>query len=207
MKYQQPIGGAANDPYVDGNPGAGIAGSPVPAKAIEHPQRELAYVITQAGITPNEAVLTQVHAAILALIAANAPTTPDATTAVKGKVMLADNTTALAGSDTTKAVTSAGLASSKNLAANGYMKLPGGLVIQWGTANTTSGSVAVTWPIAFTTFYAAAGIDIANAASGAATNLLAIDVGASATGATFWAITQAAAAVSSPFYYIAIGKI
>jgi hypothetical protein len=42
----------------------------------------------------------------------------------------------------------------KSLGANGYQKLPGGLIIQWGTVNVTTvsgtgGSTTVTFPIAF----------------------------------------------------------
>ena len=64
MKYTPPIGGAANDPYVDANPATGVEGSPVPAAAIEHPQREIANVITAAGLTPDVGDLTQLYQAI-----------------------------------------------------------------------------------------------------------------------------------------------
>lgn len=37
----------------------------------------------------------------------------------------------------------------QSLLANGYQKLPGGLILQWGTNATSGGSVAVTFPIAF----------------------------------------------------------
>ena len=38
----------------------------------------------------------------------------------------------------------------RNLTTNGYQKLPGGLIIQWGYVNTTAGTVKETiWPIAF----------------------------------------------------------
>lgn len=70
MKYVPPIGGDADAPYVDGNPTAGIKGSPVAAAAIEHPQREILAVITEAGLTPNEEYLGQLRDAIEALIAA-----------------------------------------------------------------------------------------------------------------------------------------
>ncbi|WP_069880904.1 hypothetical protein [Bosea sp. BIWAKO-01] len=60
MLYQPPTGGAANDPYVGANPGAGIVGSKVPPKAIEHHQRELIALITKSNRTPSESVLTQV---------------------------------------------------------------------------------------------------------------------------------------------------
>lgn len=45
MKYNPPFGGAANDPYVDGNVASGIKGSRVPGAALEAPQREIAHVI------------------------------------------------------------------------------------------------------------------------------------------------------------------
>jgi hypothetical protein len=42
-----------------------------------------------------------------------------------------------------------------SLAANGYAKLPGGLIVQWGTVTVTpgtaTGNVSVTYPIAFPT--------------------------------------------------------
>lgn len=73
MLYNPPIGGAVNDPYVDANPGLGIDGSPVPAAAIEYPQRELLAVIQAAGLTPSNATLNQL---LLALRAAGVFTTP-----------------------------------------------------------------------------------------------------------------------------------
>lgn len=36
-------------------------------------------------------------------------------------------------------------------AANGYQKLPSGVIIQWGSQSTATGGTAVTWPIAFPT--------------------------------------------------------
>lgn len=68
MKYTQPIGGAANDPYVDANPATGVEGSPVPAAAIEDPQREIVDVITYAQMVPDENNLTQLRQAILKMI-------------------------------------------------------------------------------------------------------------------------------------------
>lgn len=64
MLYQPPTGGAANDPYVGANPGLGIQGSRVPPKAVEHHQRELVALISAAGLTPTESVLTQVAQAV-----------------------------------------------------------------------------------------------------------------------------------------------
>jgi len=59
MEYQEPIGAEEDASYIDANPAAGIEGSPVPAAAIEHPMREIVEVITQAGLTPDAADLTQ----------------------------------------------------------------------------------------------------------------------------------------------------
>lgn len=75
---------------------------------------------------------------------------PAASATASGVVELATNTEALAGSDTVRAVTSAGLASSKSLGTNGYMKLPGGLILQWGT-HTGGGAATITYPTAFPT--------------------------------------------------------
>ena len=67
MKYAPPIGAAENAPYIDGNPAAGIEGSPVPAAAIEHPMREVVNLITAAGLTPDVGNLNQLEAAVRAL--------------------------------------------------------------------------------------------------------------------------------------------
>ena len=55
----------------------------------------------------------------------------------------------------------------RNLSVNGYQKLPGGLVLQWGTAivgtSTTAASLNITLPIAFPTaglFSIASGTDV-----------------------------------------------
>lgn len=38
----------------------------------------------------------------------------------------------------------------KSLAASGYQKLPGGLILQWGSASTTAGGIATfTYPVTF----------------------------------------------------------
>jgi hypothetical protein len=77
-----------------------------------------------------------------------------ATTTATGVVELADNTEALAGTDTTRAITSAGLASGLLAGASGYFKFPGGLLVQWGSGSINgdiSGAttINVTYPIAF----------------------------------------------------------
>lgn len=71
MKYVPPVGGAPGDPYVDGDPGTGVDGSPVPAAAIEHPMREIEAVIVAAGLTPSASNLAQLLAALPGALAAS----------------------------------------------------------------------------------------------------------------------------------------
>ena len=169
MEYVPPINGNIADPdrpYVDANPGASIEGSIPPAAAVEHPMREILNVIVSAGITPDDADLAQLYQAIVALIAAAGA--PDASETVKGVVELATAAEAIAGTDTTRAVTSAGLASVKSLATNGYMKFPGGLILQWGVSTQTiaaQGTFSVTLPITFPTAGLSAGGNLLNTAN------------------------------------------
>jgi hypothetical protein len=66
MKYTQPFGVVdPNASYVNGNPATGTAGSIPPAAALEAAQREIVNCITQAGLTPDPANLTQLWQAIL----------------------------------------------------------------------------------------------------------------------------------------------
>lgn len=44
---------------------------------------------------------------------------------------------------------SAFLGTNQSPAANGYQKLPGGLILQWGFRTAAAGSVAVSFPLAF----------------------------------------------------------
>ena len=68
MKYNQPIGAAEGAAYVDAIPETGVEGSPVPAAAIEHPQREIEAVISGAGLVPSAGDLTQLRQAITKMI-------------------------------------------------------------------------------------------------------------------------------------------
>ena len=61
---------------------------------------------------------------------------------------LASAAQTLTGSSTTQAITPAGFAGNSSFAVNGYYKLPGGLILQWGQATPVSTTVAVTWPVA-----------------------------------------------------------
>lgn len=94
---------------------------------------------------------------LLAAIQANIPIVPDASTTVKGKVQLATATEAQAFADALKALTPSTLnqalkGGNQSLVSNGYQKLPGGLILQWGyvgTFNNPGQRILVTFPVAF----------------------------------------------------------
>lgn len=85
------------------------------------------------------------------LEAASAGTTPDASETVKGIVELATAAEALTGTSQVLAVTPYALANlGKSIAATGYLKLPGGLTVQWGYSGLSASTTTnVTFPVAF----------------------------------------------------------
>lgn len=139
--------GVGKNGFRDGNKAAGIAATKLDAAIFDHIQEEIAGVIEGFGAVLNPADMHQMHTVIAAAIAAagsGLPAASDAETA--------------AGVLTTKAVTPASLMSlftgtNRSLATNGYIKLPGGLIIQWGTSGSiaSAGSLAITLPVAFPT--------------------------------------------------------
>jgi hypothetical protein len=70
MKFVQPYDQPSDPdaPYLDLNAATGVDGSIPPAKFFNNIQAEILEVITQAGITPSDADLTQLYQAILALM-------------------------------------------------------------------------------------------------------------------------------------------
>lgn len=93
-----------------------------------------------------------------------------------------------------------GATSPNSLAAAGYQVFPGGLILNWGTGSTTTGTGSVTFSKAFP--HACLGVFLTETGSGAATqnNLIA----SSAPTASGSAVYSAAAA-SLTFFYLAIG--
>ena len=76
-----------------------------------------------------------------------------ASTTVRGTARFATTTEADAGTLDTVAVTPASLGiATRSLAATGYQRLPGGLILQWGTGTSNAGGdLAITFPLAFPT--------------------------------------------------------
>lgn len=64
-------GASAFGNWANANPAVGQAGSIPPHQAWSHAVQELVHLIEQAGLTPNEADLTQVYTAVATLVNAN----------------------------------------------------------------------------------------------------------------------------------------
>lgn len=114
---------------------------------------------------------------------------------------LASTAQTLTGSSNTQAITPAGFAGSSSLAASGYYKLPGGLIMQWGNTGAVSGSTAstVTFPIAFTNVWS---VQATKAESGGFVNDSVNIANVSASG--FQAANGATAATT--VYWFAVGN-
>lgn len=76
MKYQAPYGSTDPDAsYVDRNTPGAVAGSKVPAAAIEHPQREITSVITKSDLAASDGDLMQLAKAVRSLRLNHVPAT------------------------------------------------------------------------------------------------------------------------------------
>lgn len=116
-----------------------------------------------------------------------------------------DNSTRLATTAFVSALVGGTSAASSSISANGYQKLPSGLIIQWGSVMVpNAGSFAnVSFPISFTISpYAVVGIMASNL--GATTAALFCQTGS--TNVSGFQICQNIATGSNAAYWIAIGK-
>lgn len=184
--------------FTEGDPVGGIAATVMTDDWANAVQEEICEVVETAGLTLNKADNTQLLDALVAMGVRAASTTET------GVVELATNAETLAGTDTTRVVTPAGLASfTKSLASNGYIKLPGGLILQWGSGVTSSGgTLAVTFPLAFPT----ACLQVFTTDQGIISTLHIVgsDTGTT-TGFNAYSVNAADAAAASNFKWLAIG--
>ena len=91
--------------------------------------------------------------------------------------------------------------SNQSLGTSGYQKLPGGLVVQWGTFDPITGTTSITFPIAFATICVNVfTMDRYNGDSGGGTQLTALNEAPSTTGAVF-----STAGTPSLVYWLALG--
>lgn len=94
---------------------------------------------------------------LLAAIQANIPVVPDASDTVKGKIEIATAAEAQTFASSLLAITPSTLnqalkGSNQSLSTNGYQKLPGGLILQWGQGSTmpsVDSYQTLSFPIAF----------------------------------------------------------
>jgi hypothetical protein len=116
---------------------------------------------------------------------------------------LTDDATAL----TPKKLADAFKDGNQSLGANGYQKLPGGLIMQWGSGTSSgTGSLAITFPVAFPTdCVSISGIPVAGAGAGIACKLL--TSAPSPTGATLAAFNTGSGSGASgiPIFWSAVG--
>lgn len=128
---------------------------------------------------------------------------PNASTTERGIIEIATDAEALGGTDTDRAVTSSGLASSKSLGNSGYYKLPGGLIIQWGRYGSSVGAFAtptITFPLAFpNNCYVVIPQKVQNSAVNDG-----VFINAAPTTTSF--VARAGGAGATDIYYIAIGN-
>lgn len=162
--YQSLVDNNTATPGTDAAKWAVFDASPVPdATTTVKGKVELATVAEAvAGLLSNVAVTPDGLAAAISAF-------PDATTTAKGKVKLATDAEAAAMVLSDRVLTPANMAAlfGKSLATNGYQKMPGGIIIQWGSLNLTSTMTNYNFPIAFPS--AALQIIIADAGGGSAT--------------------------------------
>jgi hypothetical protein len=191
---------SATPPAAPGTPSNGYPQSAVPGvneATVPGPfwfykiGEEIRNAIIAAGLTPDDDVLTQLSAAI----------TRAASETVKGVIEIVTAAEAQALTDDVRALTPAKLAaalqgSNQLQAVAGYQKLPGGVIVQWGFSQATTGGSGVTFPLAFPTaiWNVTSGINSTSESSIKATTL-------SLTGFTF-----TSASATSSHSWIAIGN-
>lgn len=122
-------------------------------------------LLTVAGNTPSgnpdTVVASDYYNALVEVIQTEAPlySLPQATETVRGGAEIATSAEASAGTSDTVMLTplkmANGMAGNAQLTANGYQKLPGGLILQWGTTSALVSEqiVFVDLPIVFPTAF------------------------------------------------------
>lgn len=94
-----------------------------------------------------------------------------------------------------------------SLSANGYQKLPSGIIIQWGNATTGGGGgVTVTFPISFPTAVYSAVTAVINAGAAPTVILASVNVVASGFGVGSSDSATQAFVPGASFYWMAIGR-
>lgn len=166
--------GNVNNRWSEGNPQAGQLATRGSAAWFNDVQENIIEVLEQAAIVPVKGAENQLYLAIVALIAAATAGTGGAVPitrlvnaaglAVGGGALANDITLTVpkalaadvvAGTNDLKAITPLALKDGMTLvaSANGYTRLPNGLILQWGQANANpNATTVVTLPTTFPAF-------------------------------------------------------
>lgn len=111
----------------------------------------LSGLTTALSIAQGGTASTTASAARTALGAAASGANTDITSLSAPALGAATAATAAVGTRTTQVATTAFVNPAQSLAVSGYVKLAGGLIIQWGQASASVAGVTVTFPLAFPT--------------------------------------------------------
>lgn len=201
--------GSIDSQFQNGNPAVGQQATQLTADWFNDVQENIAFAIENAGLALVKGDEEQLRDAILALVAGAVGTGGGAVPTTRqvastglltgGGPLATDLTLAVAkasaaeiltGTEDGKAITPLGLAtaSASTLSNNGYIRLPGGLILQWGglTGSYSEGSVAVTFPIAFpVACFRAFGVAV-NQTAGLTNDVFVQRVAQTTSGATFF---------------------
>jgi hypothetical protein len=171
---------------------------------------DTARAVTPAGLANRTA--TETRAGVVELATpAEVTTGTDSTRAVTPAGLAAAQTASFAsaaetltGTSTTKAITPGGFAGNKTLAASGFYKLPGGLILQWGSGSSSQdASQNFTFPTAFAT--ACYGVGVFRLGDNILVPLFA-SASTPPTTTQFTINRDSSISDSVPFFYVAVGS-
>lgn len=140
--------------YTDGSVAGGIAATRLRAAAFNAMQEELAHIVESAGLALDINDMTQVLKAIQKLTLSRA--NPFADIKSDGAAAISTALTNLGLGEAAKRDVGSGANQIPDMtlfaklhSGNGYQKLPGGLIIQWGSITGTIGQLSGNYPVAF----------------------------------------------------------
>jgi hypothetical protein len=139
------------------------------------------------------------------LVAAASGANTDITSLAAPALGAATATTAATNDSSTKVATTAFTNPGNSIGGSGYYKLPGGLIIQWGSgtsSGTGSGNFVVTFPLEFPTSTASVVAQIVHPGTADATVVF---LGGSTTSVTFTTVINQTNVSGVGVYWIAIG--
>lgn len=133
------------------------------------------------------------------MLSQSSPPPQDASETIKGIMELLTNAEFIAGTDAEKAMVAANFV--KSIGANGYIKLPGGLMIQWGSVTGSPAATGtVNFPTSFSTIYT---VVLANSQDNRDTT----HTSKSTSSFAYYTRTSSGTALGGTFDWVAIGKV